>query len=154
MFRKMTLVMAPLAISMGVPGSGIARTRATEVSEVPIAMQFLKALGRLDFDAAAKFLNADAVLDLPYVNNGLIVHGREDILQFFRRSMSMSVASIDYRVDQVYPSSKAGSIALEISTQGRTAAGREYTNRLVGIFQFQDGKIVLFREYFNQAKIQ
>jgi len=116
-------------------------------------MDFLAALGRLDFDAAALLLDEDAVLDLPYVRNGLIVRGRADILQFFRQSMSKSVSGIVYRLDQAYPSPEAGAIVLEISTQGRTATGLEYTNRLVGIFVFRDSKIVLFREYFNSAKI-
>lgn len=152
MFRKMMLVAALLATANSVPASAAARTRATEVSEVPIAMDFLAALGRLDFDAAASLLDEDAVLDLPYVNDGLIVRGRADILQFFRRSMSKSVSGIVYKLDQAYPSPKAGALVMEISTQG-TATGREYTNRLVGIFVFRDGKIVLFREYFNSAKI-
>ncbi len=116
-------------------------------------MNFLGALGGLDFDAAASLLDEDAVLDLPYVNDGLILRGRADVLQFFRRSMSQSVAGIEYKLEQAYPSPEAGAIVLEISTQGRAATGRAYTNRLVGIFVFRDGKIALFREYFNSAKI-
>jgi ketosteroid isomerase-like protein len=122
------------------------------MSEVPIAMDFLTALGRLDFDAAASLLDEDAVVELPYVNDGLIVRGRAAILQFLRRSMSKSVPGIVYKLDHAYPSQTAGTVVLEISTQGRTAAGREYTNRLVGFFEFRLGKIVLFREYFNPAK--
>lgn len=152
MLRKIILVTALLAAA-SVPASAAARTRGTEASEVPVAMDFLAALGSLDFDAAASLLDDDAVLDLPYVNDGLIVRGRANILQFFRRSMSKSVSGITYKLEQAYPSPKAGAVVLEISTQGRTAAGREYTNRLVGIFVFRDGKIVLFREYFNSAKI-
>ena len=136
-----------------IPASAAAVTRATKVSEVPLAMNFLGALGRLDFDDAASLLDEDAVLDFPYVNDGLIVRGRADILQFFRQSMSKSVSGIVYRLEQAYPSPEAGAIVLEISTQGRTATRHEYPNRLVGIFVFRDGKIVLFREYFYSAKI-
>lgn len=108
MFRKIILVTALLATAISVPASAAARTRATEVSEVPIAMDFLAARGRLDFDAAASLLDEDAVLDLPYVNDGLIVRRQADILQFFRRSMSKSVSGIVYKLDQAYPSPKAG----------------------------------------------
>lgn len=153
MFRKMIWVVALLAAAIAVPASAAARTHATAVSEVTIAMSFLGALGRRDFDAAASLLDDEAVLDLPYVNAGLIVRGRADILQFFRRSMSKSVSAIVYKLEQAYPSPEAGALVLEISTQGRTATGREYTNRLVGIFVFRGGKIVLFREYFNSAQI-
>jgi limonene-1,2-epoxide hydrolase len=99
------------------------------------------------------FLGEDAVLDLPYVNDGLIVRGRPDILQFFQRSMGRSVSSIVYKLDRAYPSPAAGAVVLEISTQGRTEAGRDYTNRLVGVFVFRDGKIALFREYFNSGRV-
>jgi hypothetical protein len=71
-------------------------------------MSFLGALGRLDFDAAASLLDEGAVLDLPYINDGLIVRGRADILQFFRQSMSKSVSGIVYRLEQAYPSPEAG----------------------------------------------
>jgi plasmid stability protein len=127
-------------------------THATKAS-VPIAMNFLGALGRLDFDAAALLLDDDAILELPYVNDGLIMRGRADIIQFFRRTMGKSVSGIVYRLEQAYPSPEAGAIVLEISTQGLTATGRQYTNRLVGVFVFRGGKIRLFREYFNSAKI-
>lgn len=153
MYRTIILVTALLTATVSVPASAAGRTRVTEVSKVPIAMDFLTALGRLDFDAAALFLDEDAVLDLPYINNGLIVRGRADILQFFRQSMSKSVSGIVYKLDKAYPSQEAGASVLEISTQGRTATGLEYTNRLVGVFVFRDRKIVLFREYFNSAKI-
>lgn len=153
MFRRMILAAALLGIAFSVPASAAARTRATKVSEVPIAMTFLEALGRLDFDAAGSLLDDDAVLDLPYVNEGLIVRGRAEILQFFRRSMRNSVAGIVYKLDKAYPSPEAGAIVLEISTEGQSATGRQYTNRLVGIFVFRNGKILLFREYFNSARI-
>jgi limonene-1,2-epoxide hydrolase len=116
-----------------------------------IAMEFLGAVGRLAFEAAGLLLDEEAVLELPYVNDGLTIRGRADIVQFFRRSMGKSVAGIEYRLDQAYPSLEA--IVLEISTQGRTAAGEDYTNRLVGIFKFRGEKITLFREYFNPARV-
>jgi limonene-1,2-epoxide hydrolase len=78
---------------------------------------------------------------------------KADILAFLRRSMSKSVAGIVYTLQRAYPDPKAGWTVLEISTRGRTASGHDYTNRLVGIFVYRSGRIVLFREYFNLAKI-
>jgi ketosteroid isomerase-like protein len=152
MTRKLILAAGLIATGMSVPASAAAGTRPTEQAEVAIAMNFLGALGRLDFDAAGSILDEDAVLDLPYVNDGLIVRGRADILQFFRQSMSRSVSGIAYNLENAYPSPQTGAVVLEISTQGRTVTGHDYANRLVGIFMFRDGKIVLFREYFNSAK--
>ena len=121
--------------------------------EVPAAMDFLTALGRKDFDAAGLLLDDDAVFELPFAGDGLTVRGRQDIVQFFRKSMGGSIEAIEYRLDRAYPSPEAGAVVLEISTQGRAAGGRSYTNRLVAVFEFRRGKIALFREYFNPAPL-
>lgn len=152
MFRTLILG-ALLATAVSVPASAAPRAGATTGSDVSVAMDFLGALGRLDFDAAGSLLDEEAVLELPYVNDGLIVLGRADILQFFRRSMGKSVGGIVYKLDKAYPSPEAGAIVLEISTQGRTATGRDYTNRLVGVFVLRAGRILLFREYFNSTNL-
>lgn len=138
------------AISFSAPSEARDQVRTREAS---IALEFLTALGRSDFDAATSFLDEGVVLDLPYAGDGLIIRGRENVLQFFKKTMAGSVAQLEYKLERAYPSPEAGATVLEISTQGRTAAGREYTNRLVAVFEFRDGKIVLFREYFNPAKL-
>jgi limonene-1,2-epoxide hydrolase len=142
-----------LLIAIAIPARAAAPIPAPEAGDISIAMNFLGSVGRLDFDAATALLDKDAVLDLPYVNEGLIVRGQDNIVQFFRRTMAKSIAGIAYKLEQAYPSPTAGATVLEISTQGRTATGQNFTNRLVGIFVIRNGKIVLFREYFNAAKI-
>jgi len=130
-----------------------ARASTMESSDTSIAMTFLSALGRLDFDSAGSLLDESAVLDLPYAGEGMTVRGRAEILEFFRKTMGGSIAGIEYRLEHAYPSPEAGAVVIEITTQGRNAAGSEYTNRLVGIFKIRDGRIVLFREYFNPARL-
>ena len=161
--RKPVLVAALLAALTGAaptsaapestaPAS-MAGDHAMEALETALAMGFLAALGRLDFDAAGAMLDEEAVLELPFAGDGLTVRGRDTIVQFFRRTMAGSVGAIEYRLVRAYPSPAAGALVLEIATQGRTAAGRDYENRLVGVFEFRGGKIVLFREYFNPAPL-
>lgn len=116
-------------------------------------MAFLVALGCQNFDSVGSFLDDDAVLELPFAGKGLTVKGRKEVLHFFQKTMARSVAAIEYKLEHAYRSHEAGAVVLEISTQGRTAAGLEYTNRLVAVFEFQHGKIVLFREYFNPAPL-
>jgi ketosteroid isomerase-like protein len=152
MVRKLFLAAALVVAVLGDPANAAGRRPATQAANVPIAMDFLATLGRLDFDAAALMLDEDAVLELPYVNNGLTLRGRTNIVQFFRQTMGKSVSGIVYKLDKAYPSQEAGAVVVEVSTQGRTATGLDYTNRLVGIFVFRDGKIVLFREYFNPSR--
>lgn len=144
---------ALLVGTLGVHPARAADDRVAQVAEVPIAMDFLAALGRQDFGTAGLFLDEDAVLDLPYAGEGLTVRGRDEILGFFRKSMAGSTAEVIYSLNRAYPSPEAGAVVLEVSTRARTAAGREYTNRLVTIFEIRRDKIVLFREYFNPTPL-
>lgn len=153
MFARVAVAAALLAGTLcGVPAYS-AEDHVMQSPEVPVAMDFLAALGRKDFDAAGQMLDDDAVLELPFAGEGLTVKGRPEIVQFLRRSMGNSVAAIAYKLDRAYPSPEAGALVLEVSTQGQAASGRAYTNRLVTIFAFRRGKIVLFREYFNPAPL-
>lgn len=122
-------------------------------SEVSQAMAFLAALGRHEFNGAGAMLDEEAVVELPYAGEGITLNGRAEAMAFFRRTMGQSAAHIEYRLDQAYPSRQAKALVLEISTQGRTQAGRDYTNRLVAVFRFRKGRIVLFREYFNPGRV-
>lgn len=153
MFRKGILTAVLLSVGIGTSAKAYTGTLANQTCEVPIAMDFLAALGRLDFDAVRSFLSDDAVIEFPYLGAGLTVRGRAEILQYLRQSMGPAISGIVYKLDHAYPSPEAGALVLEISTQGRTAGGREYTNRLVGVFVCRDGNIAHFREYFNSAKV-
>jgi hypothetical protein len=122
-----TMALAALiaaALPTSAPARVAASTQAAPASQVTAAMDFLADLGRLDFDSAAARLDEDAVLDLPYVGEGLILRGRPNIAAFFQRSMGKSVSGIVYKLDRAYPDPQTGTVVLEISTQGRTAAGR------------------------------
>jgi ketosteroid isomerase-like protein len=141
-------MLASLAISGNALGA-----KTMHDPDLALAREFLSALGHHDFETAGNLLDAQVVVDLPYAGNGMTVHGRDDAIDFFKRTMGRSVANLEYRIDRAYPSPQAGALVLEVSTQGRTAEGRDYTNRLVTIFTFRDGRIVLFREYFNPGRV-
>jgi ketosteroid isomerase-like protein len=122
-------------------------------AETQSAMAFLTALGRLDFEGAGAFLAEDAVLDLPYAGAGRRVTGRSQVLAFFRNTMTGKVGHIAYRLDHAYPGREPGVTVLEVSTKIDAAQGGAASNRLVAIFRFEGGKIVLFREYFNPTPL-
>lgn len=120
-----------------------------DAAEASTAMDFLGKLGRLDFDGAFALLDENAVADLPFAGAGMTVRGRAEIDRFLRNSMGRRVDHIEYRLDAAYPSIDGDAVVLEISTEGTSRSGGAFTNRLVAIFRFQNGRIVLFREYFN-----
>lgn len=149
MNRTLALAAMLLAAPIGTAPAYATEAPGARPDEVPTAMAFLTALGRLNFDSAGLFLDDEAILGLPFAGKGMVVKGRKPVLNFFRKSMSASIESIQYRMDHAYLGRDADSVVMEITTQGRTKAGRDYTNRLVAVFEFRNGKILLFREYFN-----
>ncbi|MBW8754251.1 MAG: nuclear transport factor 2 family protein [Sphingomonadales bacterium] len=153
MIRQMGFAALLLFATLGIAPASSARGDTMRSREAPAAMDFLAALGRLDFDAVDALLDDQAVLELPFAGEGLTVRGREEILRFFRKSMAGSVQGIEYRLERAYPSPQAGAVVLEVSTQVHAASGRDYTNRLIVVFQFRHGKIALFREYFNPVAL-
>jgi ketosteroid isomerase-like protein len=120
-------------------------------AETRSAMAFLAAVGRLDFTGAEGFLSEDTVLDLPYAGAGHVVSGRSQVLNFLRDTMTGEVRHVEYHLDQAYAGRAPGVIALELTTRVETVSGGTAANRLVTIFRFRQGKITLFREYFNPA---
>jgi uncharacterized protein len=52
-----------------------------------------------------------------------------------------------------YPSPETNSIIVEAKSEGLLAKGGTYSNQYVFIFKFANGKIVLWREYFNPLRL-
>ncbi|CAN7482415.1 nuclear transport factor 2 family protein [Phenylobacterium sp. LjRoot225] len=137
-------------VAAAAPGPGQNKTGDAETQS---AMAFLASVGRLDFTGAETLLAEDAVLELPYAGAGHVVSGRSQVLNFFRQTMTGKVRHIEYRLDQAYTGRTPGVIALEVSTTVQTVPDGTAVNRLVAIFRFRQGKITLFREYFNPAPV-
>jgi uncharacterized protein len=52
-----------------------------------------------------------------------------------------------------YPSPETNSIVVEAGSEGQLAKGGAYSNKYVFIFKFMNGKIVLWKEYFNPLRL-
>jgi len=138
-----------LAIGSFIPQSWAGEVRAHR-HDVLVATSFLNALGQLDFDAAGEYLDREVVLELPFSGSGISVTGKANVLQFLQNAMKGSIRNITYVVTHKYMGDDHKSIALEISTAVEGVRGN-YTNRLVAVFDFRNGKISRFREYFGPA---
>jgi ketosteroid isomerase-like protein len=52
-----------------------------------------------------------------------------------------------------YPSPESNSIVIEAISSGTLVRGGRYSNQYVFIFTFTEGKISLWREYFNPLRL-
>jgi uncharacterized protein len=52
-----------------------------------------------------------------------------------------------------YPSPETDSIVVEAQSEGQLTQGGTYSNQYVFVFKFANGKIVLWKEYFNPLRL-
>jgi ketosteroid isomerase-like protein len=52
-----------------------------------------------------------------------------------------------------YPSPETNSVIVEAESEGELTKGGIYSNQYVFIFEFANGKIVLWKEYFNPLRL-
>ena len=52
-----------------------------------------------------------------------------------------------------YPSPETNSIVVEANSNGELSTGAQYSNQYVFIFTFVDGRIALWREYFDPLRL-
>jgi len=93
----------------------------------------------------------DAVLEFPFAHDSRqnVYRGKRDILEY----MSATTGSIvvDSVTDlRVHPLLDPEAVVVELQIAGRQIVnGSPYNQRYVTIFQYKDGKIVNYREYWN-----
>lgn len=95
-------------------------------------------------------LTDDAEFDVPYARFPEPVVGRAAFVHMFARVTAGLFSRLDFTVQAFHHSGDGQTTVVEYASQGEIAAtGKPYGNRYAGIFRFRDGKISLWREYFN-----
>ena len=113
---------------------------------------FLTSLEAKDMDAFAAVWAEDAVQDMPYAPEGFPrrVEGRDNLIQHYGAWPEVS-GTANFTDELVfYPMADPTMVFAEWhGVVEIIPTGRIYDQRYGGLFQVVDGKIVLFREYFN-----
>jgi hypothetical protein len=112
--------------------------------------RWLEALHTLDIGAAVELLADDAVLEMPLAPPGLPerVEGKAAIRGFLTDSQFFS--KLEFHDVLVHRTSDPELVLVEYRSTGTfEATGSEYANRYALVFRAREGRIVLYREYFN-----
>lgn len=120
-----------------------------------IARQFLTGLDSMDIDAALSNFADNGVQELPFSPDGF--PDRLDGIDALRRQyggLPDAYTSMTFDVTAAYPMADPEWVALEYRGSIELAAGGRYDNDYIGLFHVVDGKIRLFREYFNPIILQ
>jgi len=116
---------------------------------------FRKLLGYLevlDFDSIAELLAPDAEIQFPFGADSAPRIGRDRIVDYLRVEMGGFVKSMKYDVEREFECADPAWTIAEYSSVGVLTSGVCYENRYVGLLQARNGKVAIFREYFNPVR--
>jgi uncharacterized protein (TIGR02246 family) len=103
-----------------------------------------------DMEAFADLFAEDAVLEMPFVVDGLParLEGREAIREFSTRAGGIPFEVVELRTVQVHQTSDPEVVILELVSIARhTTTGETFETPCIQVFRIRDGRIVLFRDY-------
>lgn len=141
-------VFAPAsAAARAKPNAYVIRQRARQV-----VLDFLTGLEEKDMERVNGVWADDAVQEMPYVPAGFPsrVVGKEALIRHYAGwPQSAGKANFTNGI-RIYPTQDPEIVAVEYHGVSEiVTTGRIYDQRYFGLFHVQDGKITLFREYFD-----
>ncbi|MEM0911375.1 MAG: nuclear transport factor 2 family protein [Pseudomonadota bacterium] len=117
-----------------------------------VVTDFLVALEQKDMDAFSDVWSEDAVQDMPFSPEGFPkrVIGKENLIAHYAKWPEMSGDANFTDNLRFYPMRDANTIFVEYTgSVDVLTTGRKYEQTYAGLFQIEDGKISLFREYYD-----
>ncbi|MBO0866136.1 MAG: nuclear transport factor 2 family protein [Mycobacterium sp.] len=125
--------------------------------KVDIVTDYLGKIGALDFDGVGEHLADNAVMMVPFAPSMEDVPplmGKQAILDQMRGVMLQAFVRMDFTLDEWYDVSDSDALIVEYhSVCPLKGQDGEYRNSYVGVFRFEDDKIILHKEYFNPIKL-
>jgi ketosteroid isomerase-like protein len=91
----------------------------------------------------------DLVLELPFRGDGGPRRMEGDDAKRFIRSMPGLFSQLAFRDVVIQGPVPSGGVVAEYRSDGITRAGRSYPNSYVAFFELRDGRIAVWREYFD-----
>ena len=113
--------------------------------------KMLDGLGNLDFGKVGSLLHEGASFETPYA--GPPAHGKQAVLDMLSTAMPAFVTHMDFTVHNLYPGADPDVLISEYESTATLIGGGRYANRYINVMRVKDGKILLFREYFNPVAI-
>lgn len=123
----------------------------TRQANEQVIRDFLRLLSEKKMDAWIELWTEDAVQDMPFSPAGfpLRVEGREAIRKHYS-NLPNTVGRMVFPDLVIYPMVDPNWVLAEYRGEIEVlATGRPYNNRYCGLFQLREGRIALFREYYN-----
>ncbi len=105
-----------------------------------------------DLTGFADLFADDGVHELPFAPPGVPrrIQGRDALREYFGAISSTPLTHDEFRDLTVYETTDPGVIVAEYDAHGRvTDSGREYLVRYIQVIRVREGRITLWRDYWN-----
>lgn len=116
-----------------------------------VVRDFLRLLAEKNMDAWADLWTADAVQEMPFSPPGFPtkVEGRTALINHYS-GLPSAYGAMSFPDLVIHPMLDPDWVLAEYRGElDVLATGRPYNNHYCGLFHFRDGKIAMFREYYN-----
>jgi ketosteroid isomerase-like protein len=129
----------------------------TVPTPVQVLEQRRELLLKQDVDGFVDLFAPDGVIELPFAGPGMPsrLAGQQAIRDFSHRMAASPLRINDLDATAVYHTDDPEVLIIELATRGTvTGTGSVFTGTSIQVFRIRDGKIVLFRDYFNVGGLQ
>jgi ketosteroid isomerase-like protein len=122
---------------------------------IDVVQRFFDLLHQGDVEAWGKLWAEDARIIVFYPPQGFgeSIDGRAEIVAGFQTLMGV-FDTFDYELTGIYPAADSDAVCVEYRVRAKLVDGREYTNRNITVFRFQDGLISTYHDYFDPRRFQ
>jgi uncharacterized protein len=110
-----------------------------------------------DTDGFADLFAPDGVIELPFAGPGMPsrLAGQQAIRDFSHRMAASPLRIDDLEATAVYHTDDPEVVIVELTSRGTvTSTGGTFVGTSIQVFRIRDGKIVLFRDYFNVGGLE
>lgn len=116
----------------------------------------MSTLAKGDMETLMTYWAEDGVLEFPFHPPGAVerVQGKQAISEYFNGTKGYKQPT-SFPITASYPLEGGNGVILEFDGHLKnTQTGELYTNSYIVVFKFREGKLILFREFFDSLKRQ
>ena len=129
----------------------------TAPTPAQVLKQRRELLLKQDVDGFVDLFAPDGVIELPFAGPGMPARlaGQQAIRDYSHRMDASPLRIDDLEATALYHTDDPEVVIIELATRGTvTSTGRTFEGTSIQVFRIRDGKIVLFRDYFNVPGLQ
>ncbi|MCW2621232.1 MAG: yesE 1 [Frankiales bacterium] len=121
--------------------------------DLEVVRRIVQLVGDLEVDAAVELVTDDLVLEFPFRGDGGPRRLAGEAAKGFITSLPKLFTRMDFRDVTIHGRLPSGQVVVEYRSEGLTRAGRPYPNSYVGFFSIRDGRVAVWREYFDPTVV-